>query len=170
MKLKFQFLSHTSHLLDSTDREHSHHCRKFCWPLLLKRSVCLPSIALKSFDVELFLNGEEGHFRGASPGLYCLPNSSLSLPACMWAAARRPVFGWQEVREAQSMGRWCWRGNSMPPDSGLLHVLNLQPPHSSLRCSHDFHPSPLSALCSNVVFSARPSLTPCDIQLQPSPH
>jgi hypothetical protein len=46
---------------------------------LLKRSVCLPGIALKSFDAGLFLNWEEGHFRGASPGLCCLPSSSLSI-------------------------------------------------------------------------------------------
>lgn len=159
------------YLLNSTDQEHSRHCREFCWKVLLKRSVCLPNIPFRShgwwpicpFEGRAF---QRSFYRSVVPPWSLSPHS----PAYIRAVARKPVCGWSKVREVQSSGRWHGEVTAC----ALTQVPCVQRPAQPAPCSSYVLAwlFPLTSLSPLLTFSllGKVSLTPPYKKFQPSPH
>lgn len=105
----------------------------------------------------------EGLFRGA----YTPPPWSLHPVTGIYLSNSEEASDWLEM---QNTGRWHWRGNGMRPDSGPLRMLNPSACNAVLLdVPMAAFPSPLSVQCSNVLFPARPFLTPTYIRLTLTP-
>lgn len=128
------------YLFSEQHREHSHYCRKFCWTVMFKRSVCPTSPSVMVMDCLSIWGG------GASSEelVHYLPGPSTHLPAYFWATVRRPVIGWRCRLQRDVIGEVIACTMSQ---AGAFHVLNsLSLQHSSPRCSHGFFSSLLSVL------------------------